>query len=83
MMMERQAKRMQAADLDRQVSCVLGPWQQCAASASSAQSEAGFYQELQNKYQECQRRSPTGTHFSGFRVPGYSAGFSFESLSMR
>jgi hypothetical protein len=82
MMMERQAKRMQAAEQDRQISCALGPWQQCSDSTSSAASETGFYQELQNRYQVCQRRSPTAFPHNGFRVPGYSAGVSFDSLSL-
>jgi hypothetical protein len=81
-MMERQAKRAREAEQDRQISCVLGPRQQCSDFTSSAESEAGFYQELQNRYQACQRRSPTGPRYNGFRVPGYSAGVSFDSLGM-
>jgi len=81
MMMERQAQRMRAAQLDRQITCSIGPWQQCSSLTSSAESEAGFYQELQNRYQECQRRSPTGPRYHGFRVPGYSGGLSLNSLS--
>lgn len=79
-MMERQAKRVREADQDRQISCVLGPRQQCSDFTSSAESEAGFYQQLQNRYQACQRRLPTGPRYNGFRVPGYSAGLSFDSL---
>lgn len=80
MMMERQAKRVREAEQDRQISCALGPRQQCEDFTSSAESEGGFYQVLQNRYQGCQRRLPTGQHYNGFRVPGYSAGFSFDSL---
>jgi len=58
-MMERQAQRTHAAQLDRQITCSIGPWQQCSDLTSSAESEAGFYQALQNRYQACQRRSPT------------------------
>lgn len=83
MMMERQAQRMHAAQLDRQITCSLGPWQQCSDLTSSAESEAGFYQELQNRYQACQRRSPAGPHYRGFRVPGYSGQLSFEPLRMQ
>lgn len=79
-MMDRQAKRMREAEQDRQISCALGPRQQCSDFTTSAESESGFYQELQNKYQACQRRSPTGPRYNGFRVPGYSAGLSFDSL---
>jgi hypothetical protein len=79
-MMERQAQRMRAAQLDRQITCSIGPWQQCSDSTTSAESEAGFYQELQNKYQACQRRSPTPLPHT-FRIPGYSAGLSSNSLS--
>lgn len=83
MMMERQAQRMQSAEQDRQITCSTGPRDQCTDLTSQAASEAGFYRELQNRYQACQRRSPMGTHFSGgFRIPGYSAGLSFDSLSM-
>jgi hypothetical protein len=80
-MMERQSQRMHAAQLDRQITCSLGPWQQCSDLTSSAESEAGFYQQLQNRYQACQRRSPAPLPHNGFRVPGYSAGHSFDSLS--
>jgi hypothetical protein len=81
-MMERQAKRMREAEQDRQISCVLGPRQQCEDFTSSAGSEADFYQVLQNRYQACQRRLPTGPRYNGFRVPGYSAGVSFNSLRL-
>jgi hypothetical protein len=81
-MMDRQAQRMQAAEQDRQISCALGPWQQCSDSTGSAESEGGFYRELQNRYQACQRRSPTALPHNGFRVPRYSAGVSFDSLGM-
>jgi len=80
-MMERQAQRMHAADLDRQITCTIGPWQQCSNMTSSAESELGFYQALQSRYQACQRRSPTALPHLRFRVPGYSAGLSFHSLS--
>jgi hypothetical protein len=81
MMMERQAQRMHAAQLDRQITCSLGPWQQCSNLTSSAESEAGFFRELQNRYLACQRRSPATLHYNGFRLPGYSAGVSLNSLS--
>ena len=81
-MMERQAKRLREADQDRQISCVLGPRQQCSDFTDSAASEAGFYQALQNRYQACQRWLPTGPRYNGFRVPGYSAGLSFNSLGL-
>jgi hypothetical protein len=81
-MMERQAKRVREAEQDRQISCVLGPREQCSDFTSSAESEVGFYQVLQNRYQACQRRLPTGPRYNGFRVPGYSAGVSFDSLSL-
>lgn len=83
MMMEQQAQRMQAAEQDRQIYCALGPWQQCSDSTISAASEAGFYRELQNRYQACQRRSPTPLPHSSFRVPDHSAGFSFDPLGLR
>lgn len=79
-MMERQAERMHAAQLDRQITCSIGPWQQCSDLTSSAESEAGFYQQLQNRYLACQRRSPVPLPHNGL-FPGYSTGLSFNSLS--
>lgn len=80
-LMERQAQRMHAAQLDRRITCSIGPWQQCSSLTSSAESEAGFYQELQNRYLACQRGSPTRLPRNGFRIPGNSAGLSLNSLS--
>ena len=77
LMMERQAQRMQAAEAARQSACSTDP-QQCSAASGSADSEASFYRELQNRYQACQRRSPTAFPFSGFGERGYSAGLSFD-----
>jgi hypothetical protein len=79
MMMERQAQRVQATEALRQSACSTDP-QQCSASTSSAESEAGFYRALQQRYQACRRRSPMALPFSGFRVGGYSTAVSFESV---
>lgn len=61
--LERQAKRRQAADSAQLSACSAGITQECTEATSRAQSESSLYQSLQEKYQQCRRRA-WGTHSS-------------------
>lgn len=58
--LDRQATRMRDAESARQAACATGSAADCAASGAAAQSEAGLYQSLQERYQQCRNRSWLG-----------------------
>jgi len=93
MAMQRQEQRMRAAESQQQSACSLGSSQACMDSTSAAQSEAGFYRTLQERYQRCMQRSraaypSAGFGFGfgsgrGFGFGGYSSGLLFDPLDLQ
>jgi hypothetical protein len=82
LLMERQAQSMQAAQSARQGACSAGNTQECITSDSTAQSEAGLYQALQERYRQCLRRSQSAYSFFGFPFNSYSTGRIFEPFGI-
>jgi len=82
LLMERQAQSMQAAESARQGACFAGNTQECATSDSAAQSEAGLYKALQERYRQCLQASRNAHSFSGFPLNGYSTGIWFEPIGI-
>jgi len=78
--MERQARRMQAAQSAQLKACSTGAGQECSDLTSSAQSDAGLYRTLQDQYRMCQRRSLTVNPFGHPAGSGHSQGPSLNRL---
>lgn len=78
LLMERQAQSMQAAQAARQGACSGGTTQDCSALDGTAQSEAGLYSALQERYRQCLQRPGTAYTFYGFPFNGYSTGLMFD-----
>jgi len=81
MSMERQQRSMQLAESAQQNACSSGARQECSDATSAAQSEGSRYYDLEQRYQMCRRRSPTGFPFRG-GFGGYSAGLLSDPLRM-
>jgi len=82
MTLQRQEQRMRAAQLEQRNACTGGLTQRCSDLSSAAQSEAGLYQTLQNRYQTCMQRSLARYPLNGFGFGGHSAGLPFAPLQM-
>jgi len=64
--LSQQAQRMQLAEGARQASCSLNPPAlECANQIIESQNEADRYRELQQQYQECERRRLAHNLFGG------------------
>jgi len=85
MAMQRQQQRMRVAESQQQNACAAGSTQSCLDSTSAAQSEAGFYRTLQERYQRCMQRSVSYPFAGlvGFGYGGYSAGRLFEPFDLQ
>ncbi len=81
-MLEQQRQRMQAAEVARQSACSAGSSQECSEETSASEIEAGRYQDLQSRYDQCRMRSPTAYPYSAsaFASWRYSSGLSFDRL---
>ena len=84
MAMERQERSMQESETAQQNACSSGARQECSDATSVAQSEGSRYRDLQQRYEICRRRSPTGFPFRGtsFGFGAYSAGLLSDPLQM-
>ncbi len=82
MAMQRQEQRLRVAESQQQNACAADSTQFCLDSTSAAQSEAGFYRTLQERYQRCMQRS-VSYPFAGFGYGGYSAGRLFEPFDLQ
>jgi hypothetical protein len=78
--MERQARRMQAAESAQQSACASGSGQDCPNLTGAMQSEANLYRTLQDSYQTCLRRSHAAYPFTGFGFSSDSSGLLFDPL---
>jgi hypothetical protein len=80
MSLQRQEQRMRAAESARQSACAAGSSQGCMDSANAAQSEAGLYRTLQERYQRCMQQSLASYPFAGFGF-GFGHGYGFGRYS--
>jgi hypothetical protein len=80
-LMEQQWQRLQAAEAARQGACSTGSAQECSDAAAESQTESNLYRQLHDRYLRCRLRR--GFPFSSaFSFGGYSAGLSFDRLSL-
>ena len=74
--LQRQIRRMEAAEAARRAECINGNTPECSDLTGKSQSEASFYQKLQERYARCRNVSPRAWSFSG----GPSATHPFDDV---
>jgi len=79
MSVERQAKRVQAAEAARQSACANGPAPECSQATAAWQSEDNLRQNLLGRYQRCQMQSVSSYSSQYGRSP-YESTLWFDSL---
>lgn len=80
--MERQANLMDTAESARQNACTIGPTEMCMGLASRAESEASLYRTLEQRYQQCLRRTGAASSFGGRTFPAGRTSPGFEHLGV-
>jgi hypothetical protein len=80
--MERQANLMDTAESARQNACTTGPTEMCMGLASRAESEASLYRTLEQRYQQCLRRTGTASSYGGRTLPTGRANPTFDRLGV-
>jgi hypothetical protein len=80
--MERQANLMDTAESARQNACTTGPTEMCMGLASRAESEASLYRTLEQRYQQCLRRTGAASSFGGRTFPAGRPNASFDHLGV-
>jgi hypothetical protein len=78
---QREAQRMQAAQLSEQSACSQGQSQTCMDAAAARQNEEGIYQTTLENYRRCRMRGASyPSARSGF--PGLGAGLSYDPFRL-
>jgi hypothetical protein len=80
--MERQANLMDTAESARQSACTAGPTEMCMGLSSRAESEASLYRTLEQRYQQCLRRTGAASSFSGHTFPAGRLNPTFDRLGV-
>jgi hypothetical protein len=80
--MERQANLMDTAESARQNACTAGPTEMCTGLASRAESEASLYRTLEQRYQQCLRRTGTASSYGGRTFPAGHTSPGFDHLGV-
>ncbi len=80
--MERQANLRDAAESARQNACSAGSTEMCMGLSSRAESETSLYHTLEQRYQQCLRRTRTASSFSGRAFPTGRSNASFDHLGV-
>lgn len=78
--LDRQARRVQAAESIRQSACSNGVAQECSETTASWQSEESLRQNLLARYQQCRMQS-MATSSAGYGLSVYDSSPWFDSLS--
>ena len=77
--LERQARRVQAAETARRSACANGPAQECSEATGAWQSEENLRRDLLARYQQCQTQSMS-TYSAQYRLSPYDSMLWLDSL---
>jgi hypothetical protein len=77
--LERQTRRVQAAETTRRSACANGPAQECSEATGTWQSEENLRRNLLARYQQCQTQSMS-TYSAQYQLSPYDSTLWLDSL---